>query len=63
MQRRIRQAAVSRAGNVLAGEVKVIRAAGSEGKLLLLPNGEIDVYKIACIVGLFFAVALLAEDL
>ena len=35
MQRRIRQAAVSRAGNVLAGEVKVIRAAGSEGKLLV----------------------------
>ena len=35
VQRRIRQAAVSRAGNVLAGEVKVIRAAGSEGKLLV----------------------------
>ena len=59
----VRQRAVCRAGNAHAGEVKVIDAAGSEGKLLLMPNGESDVYKIACIVGLFIVVALLAEDL
>ena len=34
MQRRIRQTAVRRAGNARTGEVKVIGAAGSEGKLL-----------------------------
>ena len=34
MQRCIRQTAVHRAGNALAGEVKVIGAAGSEGELL-----------------------------
>ena len=59
----VRQCVIRRAGNARTGEVKVIGAAGSEGKLLLIPNGEIDVYKIACIVGLFIAVALLAEDL
>ena len=45
----VRQCVIRRAGNARTGEVKVIGAAGSEGKLLLIPNGEIDVYKIACI--------------
>ena len=35
VQGAVRQAAVCRSGNFLAGEVKIISAAGGEGKLLV----------------------------
>ena len=49
VQGAVRQAAVCRSGNIHRRKVKIISAAGGEGKLFLIPNGEIDVYKIACI--------------
>ena len=57
----VRQAAVLVARNVRSGKVKIIGAAGSEGKLLFIPNGKIDIFKGTCIVGLFIPVILFAE--
>ena len=61
----IRQCVIHRAENVFGGEVKVIGAAGGEGELLvrLLFHRQRNVCEITGIVGLFIAVALLAEDL
>ena len=49
VQGAVRQTTVYLSGNIHRRKVKIISAAGGEGKLLLIPNGEIDVYKIACI--------------
>ena len=64
MQRAVRQIAVCRAGDVCAGEVKVIGAARFEGKLLfhLLFHRQRNVCEIACVVGFIIAVVLLAEN-
>ena len=65
MQRAVRQIAVHRAGNAHAGEVKIISAAGSEGKLLFnrLFNRQRNVCEITCVIGIIIAVILFAEDL
>ena len=64
VQRRIRQAAVSRAGNIHRRKVKIVSAAGGEGKLLfhLLFHRQRNVCEIACVVGFIIAVVLLAKN-
>ena len=60
----VRQSVIHRAGNARTGEVKVIRAAGSEGELLIhLFHRQRNVCKLACVIGFIVAVALLVEDL
>ena len=61
----VRQTAVCRSGDVCAGAVKVIDAAGGEGKLLvrMIFHRQRNVCEITCIIGIIIAVILFAEDL
>ena len=65
MQGAVRQIAVYRAGNIHRRKVKIVSAAGGEGKLLIDPlfHRQRDIRKTACKVGLAVAVVLLVEDL
>ncbi|WP_418324730.1 hypothetical protein [Ruminococcus sp.] len=72
MQRRIRQgsrakdvSAVCRAGNIHRRKVKIVSAAGGEGKLLvrLIFHRQRNVCEITCVIGIIITVILLAEDL
>ena len=64
MQRAVRQIAVCRSGNLHRRKVKIISAAGGEGKLLfhLLFHRQRNVCEIACVVSFIIAVVLLAEN-
>ena len=65
MQRAVRQIAVCRAGNVHRRQIKIVSAAGGEGKLLVnrLFNRQRNVCEITCVIGIIITVILLAEDL
>ena len=60
----VRQIAVYRSGDVHRRKVKIVSAAGGEGKLLfhLLFHRQRNVCEIACVVGFIIAVVLLAEN-
>ena len=61
VQGAVRQTAVCRSGDVCAGEVKVIGAAGGKGELLVDLVRQLHFPKCAGIVGLMIAVKLLVE--
>ena len=65
MQGAVRQIAVYRSGNVHRRQVKIVSAAGSEGKLLvrLIFHRQRNVGEITCVIGIIITVALLAEHL
>ena len=64
MQGAVRQIAVYRSGDVHRRQIKIVPAAGGEGKLLfhLLFHRQRNVCEIACVVGFIIAVVLLAEN-
>ena len=64
VQGAVRQIAVYRSGDVHRRKVKIVSAAGGEGKLLfhLLFHRQRNVCEIACVVGFIIAVVLLAEN-
>ena len=65
MQGAVRQIAVYRSGNIHCRKVKIVSAAGGEGKLLVnrLFNRQRNVCEITCVIGIIIAVILFAEDL
>ena len=65
MQGAVRQSAVYLSGNIHRRKVKIISAAGGEGKLLVnrLFNRQRNVCEITCVIGIIITVALLAEHL
>ena len=65
MQGAVRQIAVYRSRNIHCRKVKIVSAAGGEGKLFvrLIFHRQRNVCEITCVIGIIITVILLAEDL